>query len=74
MRGATASGAEANMELSLTDDEARTLQDLLGDCLHELRREVARTDAKDYRHGLVLRQELIERLLARLEQEIPAHG
>jgi hypothetical protein len=27
---------------------------------------VARTDAKDYRHGLVLRQELIERLLTRL--------
>jgi hypothetical protein len=62
------------MELSLTDDDARILQDLLSDCLQELRREVARTEAKDYRHGLVLRQEVIERLLARLGQHIPAHG
>ena len=62
------------MELNLTDQEARALQDLLTDCLQELRREVARTEAKDYRHGLVLRQEFIERLLARLEQQIPAHG
>jgi hypothetical protein len=58
------------MELILTDDETRTLRDLLSDYLRELRREVARTDAKDFRHGLVIRQELIERLLAQLEREV----
>lgn len=58
------------MELILTDDETRTLRDLLSDYLRELRREVARTDAKDFRHGLVLRQEFIERLLVQLEHEV----
>jgi len=58
------------LELILTDDETRTLRDLLSDYLRELRREVARTDAKDFRHGLVLRQEFIERLLVQLEHEV----
>lgn len=58
------------MQLTLTDDDARTLRDLLRDHLRELRREVAHTDAKDFRHGLVLRQELVERLVAQLEREV----
>ena len=57
------------MELILSDDDARTLRDLLGDHLRDLRREIARTDAKEFRHALVLRQELIERLLGQLEPE-----
>ena len=60
------------MELILTDNEARMLRDVLSDGLHELRLEVARTEAKDFRHMLVLRQELIERLLAQLEREVRA--
>jgi hypothetical protein len=56
------------MELTLSDEDARTLHDVLRDHLQELRREVARTEAKDFRHGLVLRQELVERLLAQLER------
>lgn len=56
------------MELILTDDDARTLRDLLTDHLRDLRREVARTDAKEFRHTIVLRQELVERLLAQLER------
>lgn len=55
------------MELILSDDDARTLRDLLSDHLRDLRREVARTDAKEFRHAIVLRQELVERLLAQLE-------
>ena len=55
------------MELILSDDDARTLTDLLSVYLRQLRMEVARTDAKEFRHALVLRQELIERLLAQLE-------
>ena len=56
------------MELVLTDD-ARTLRNLLSDHLRELRLEVARTEAKDFRHLLVLRQNLVERLLAQLGRE-----
>ena len=55
------------MELELTADEARRLHDLLRDTLPDLRREVARTDAHDFRHELVERQELCERLVGRLE-------
>jgi hypothetical protein len=55
------------MELSLTDDDARTLRDLLNDHLHDLRLEVARTEAKDFRHVLLGRQELVECLLTQLE-------
>lgn len=56
------------MQLSLTEDETRTLRDILRDFLPELRFEVARTDSHDFRHALLKRQELCERLLAELEQ------
>lgn len=60
------------MNLILSDDDARTLGDLLSDHFRDLRLEVARTEAKDFRHVLLLRQELVERLLAQLEREVPA--
>ena len=59
--------ADDLMQLTLSDDEARTLRDLLRDYLPDLRREIAHTDAKDFRHVLVGRQELCERLLRQLE-------
>jgi len=58
------------MRIDLTDDETRTLQALLRDYLSSLRREVARTDSHDYRHELVMRQDLCERLLG-LFDEVP---
>lgn len=58
------------MDLILTDDDARTLRDVFEDSLRDLRREVARTEAKDFRHRLVLRQELVERLLEQLERAL----
>lgn len=54
------------MMLELRDDEARMLRELLQDYLPQLRREVARTDVHTLRHEMVQRQELCERILARL--------
>ena len=51
------------MQIHLTDQEAHDLHDLLHDYLPPLRREVARTDAKELRHLLVQRLDLAERLL-----------
>jgi hypothetical protein len=58
-------------ELILSADDARTLRDLLSDHLRDLRLEVARTEVKDFRNVMLLRQELVERLLAQLEREVP---
>ena len=58
------------MQIDLNDDEARTLQAMLHDYLPSLRWEVARTDSHEFRHELVMRQDLCERLLRQLE-EVP---
>jgi hypothetical protein len=57
------------MQLSLSQDEAVTLRDLLADYLPALRREVARTEQHDLRHLMVQRQELVERLVDELERQ-----
>ena len=51
------------MQLQLTDQEAHDLHDLLHEYLPMLRREVARTDSKEFRHLLVQRLDLVERLV-----------
>jgi len=56
------------MQIDLTDDEVNTLRSLLHDYLPELRMEVARTDAREFRHELVKRQDLCERLVKELDQ------
>jgi hypothetical protein len=56
------------MMLDLSDDEAHTLRQLLHDYLPELRLEVARTEARDFRHDLLKRQDLCERLLGLLSE------
>jgi len=58
------------MQLSLSEDETRTLRVLLHDYLPELRREVARTEVREFRHELLKRQELCERLLDVLEHSV----
>jgi hypothetical protein len=55
------------MRLDLTDDETRIFRQFLHDYLPTLRREIARTDARDFRHELVKRQDLCERLLDAVE-------
>ena len=57
---------EAFMTLTLSDEEARTLRKMLQDYLPGLKFEVARSDARDIRHALALRQTLCERLLDEL--------
>jgi hypothetical protein len=54
------------MQITLSSEEAGLLHDLLQDYLPTLQREVARTEAKELRHLLVRRQELVERLLPQL--------
>lgn len=58
------------MQLSLTDDEAGALRRLLHDYLPELKREVARTDAREFRHELAHRQDVCEKVLRMLEQGV----
>lgn len=55
------------MQLTLSSNEAVLLRDLLADYLPALRREVARTEQHDLRHLMVQREDLVERLVAELE-------
>lgn len=58
------------MQLQLTDQETHDLHGLLHDYLPALQREVARTDAKAFRHMLVQRLDLVERLVNALSEEV----
>lgn len=55
------------MQVDLTTEEAATLKGLLRDCIPDLKREIARADDRQFRHELVQREELCERLIARLD-------
>lgn len=54
------------MDLNLSIEDATILYELLHAHLPELRREVARTDEREFRHTMEQRQAFCERLLARL--------
>jgi hypothetical protein len=54
------------MHVDLTTEEVVTLKELLSDCIPDLKREIARADDRHFRHQLVQREELCERLVARL--------
>ena len=51
------------MQIELTEDEVHTLRMLLEDYLPQLRREVARTEAAEFRHEMVRREEVCEHLV-----------
>ncbi len=57
------------MNLHLSGKEARLLEQLLRDYLPDLKREVARTDARDFRRDLIERQDICERVIERLHGE-----
>ena len=56
------------MQITLTEAEIHTFRDLLHDYLPALKLEVARTESHEFRHLLVARQELCERLLRELQR------
>lgn len=56
------------MQLTLTLEEAVTLRELLTSYLSELRMEIARTEAKDFRGMLRERERLAERLVEDLDR------
>jgi len=53
--------------IDLEDAETRRLREILVIARDELRREIAHTDDRAFRHELVLREELLDGLLERLE-------
>jgi hypothetical protein len=55
------------MHVELTTEEVATLKGLLRDCIPDLKREIARADDRQFRHELVQREELCERLIAQLD-------
>jgi hypothetical protein len=57
------------MQVELTTEEASTLKGLLRDTIPDLKREIARADDRQFRHELVQREELCERLIARLDSD-----
>ncbi len=56
------------MQINLTEDEGQALHSLLHDYLPALRMEIARTDSREFRHELLKRQDVCEKLLELLEQ------
>ena len=58
------------MQLTLSNEEAQTLHDVLNAYLPDLRRETARTDlpARELRRELLRREQLCERLIKTLEE------
>lgn len=54
------------MQLQLTEQEARDLFDFLNNHLPTLQREVARTDSREFRHMLVGRLDVVERVIGDL--------
>lgn len=59
------------MNITLSDEEAHTLHEFLRERLRDLELETARTEAKAFRHVLVERLRVLERLLEQLE---PTHA
>ena len=59
------------MHLDLSEEDARMFESVLQEHLTRLRREVARTDAHDFRHELVKRLDVCERVLEQLGQAAP---
>jgi hypothetical protein len=60
------------MYLSLQNDQAAVLREILQSSLRELRIESSRTDTHDFRAKLHARESLVESILAKLSGDEPA--
>ncbi|MGD9762332.1 MAG: hypothetical protein AB7V27_01265 [Candidatus Binatia bacterium] len=60
------------MQLTLTDAEADLLKDVLTSYLSELRMEIADTDAAEFREVLKEREELLKRVIDKLNHTASA--
>ena len=56
------------MEFKVTPSEAELLHEMLAHYLHELRIEISRTEHREFRLQLRVREQLLDRLVAELEQ------
>ena len=56
------------MQIQLSADDVHELRLLLDDYLPQLRMEVARTEARAFRHEMLKRQDVCERLLRLLTE------
>ncbi len=54
--------------LDLSDDDVTVLREALVLYLNDFRREVARTENSDFRHGLQRKQDVLEHVLTELDQ------
>lgn len=59
------------MELSLDQDEEAVLQQVLEQYLPQLREEVYKTETFELREALKRREEVIKRLISRLQTAVP---
>ena len=59
------------LQLTLSEEEAARLHDILTCCLSELRSEIAATDAHGYRDRLKEEAAFVRRIVAQLAVEVP---
>ena len=57
------------MYISLQNDQAVLLREILQSSLHDLRIQSARSDTHDFREKLHARERLVESVLAKLSEE-----
>ena len=57
------------MYISLQNDQAVLLREILQSSLHDLRIQSARTDTHDFREKLHARERLVEAVLAKLAED-----
>ena len=59
-------------QISLTQEEAAALREVLSSYLSDLRMEIADTDSMRFREGLKRQEEFLKRLLQQLDAELSA--
>ena len=61
-------------QITLTQEEAATLREVLSSYVSDLRMEVADTDSSQFRENLKREEALLKKLLQQLDAELAAPG